>query len=60
MQVGQIDSASDSAEILKRLLEKLEVGLRRMKPDGNGNGNCKLVVRKDDNDVFLYFIRGAE
>jgi hypothetical protein len=49
MQVAQIGSASDSAEILKLLLEKLEVGSQRMKPDGNGN--IKLVVKKDDNDV---------
>jgi hypothetical protein len=35
MQVGQIDSASDSAEILKPLLAKHEVGLQRMKPDVN-------------------------
>ena len=49
MQVGQIDSASDSAEILKPLLEKLEVALQQMKPDGNGN--CKLLVSKDDTNV---------
>jgi hypothetical protein len=33
----------------KPLLEKLEVGLQQMQPDGNGN--CKLVVRKGDANV---------
>jgi hypothetical protein len=42
MQVGQINSASDSAEILKPLIEKLEESIRRIDPDANGNS--KLVV----------------
>jgi hypothetical protein len=49
MQAEQIDSASDSAEIRKPLLEKLKVCLQTMKLDGNGN--CKLVVKRDDNGV---------
>ncbi len=49
MRVGKIDLSSDSVEILKPFLDELEVGLQQMKPDGNGN--CKRLVSKDNNNV---------
>jgi hypothetical protein len=48
MQVRQIEYASDWAEILKPLIEKLEESTRRIDP--NVNGNCKLVVTDNADD----------
>jgi hypothetical protein len=45
MQIGQIDSAADSAEILKPLVKRLEAGLLRMKPDENGD--VRFVIHED-------------
>jgi hypothetical protein len=57
MQVGQINSASDSSDILNSLIEKLEVGLQeRMKSDGN----CSCKVAKRRIMMFtLFHLRGA-
>jgi hypothetical protein len=37
LQIGQIESAADSSEILKPLVARLEAGLLRMHPDKEGN-----------------------
>jgi hypothetical protein len=59
MQVGQIGSASDSAEIIKPLIEKLEETIRRIDPDASRNS--KLVVTNttadDDNKQRSVFFQ---
>jgi hypothetical protein len=53
-QIGEIDSETDSMELLLPLVKKLEVGLKSMNPEGDGD--CTFVVhRSAGGDLKLHF-----
>jgi hypothetical protein len=53
-QIGEIDSETDSMELLLPLVKKLEVGLKTMNP--KGDGDCTFLVhRTAGGDLKLHF-----
>jgi hypothetical protein len=53
-QIGEIDSETDSMELLLPLVKKLEVGLKAM--NLKGDGDCTFVVHRDtDGNLKLHF-----
>jgi hypothetical protein len=54
VQIGQIESAADSSEILKPLVDRLEAGLLRMYPDKEGNVQFKIVKGADMKSELIF------
>jgi hypothetical protein len=52
-QIGEIDSETDSMELLLPLVKKLEVGLKTMNP--KGDGNCTFLVHRNAGGLTLHF-----
>ena len=53
-QIGEIDSETDSMELLLPLVKKLEVGLKTMNP--KGDGDCTFLVHRNaGGDLKLHF-----
>jgi hypothetical protein len=60
LQIGQIESAADSFEILKPLVDRLEAGLLRMCPDKEGNVQFKIVKDSDKKNKLIFTTVASE
>jgi len=54
-QIGQIDEETDTIEFLKPLLERLEVGIRRMNPSNMGKTTLSVSKKNGDGERTLNF-----